>query len=252
MKLRENLLTIEDLYVKAQDNLILKGVSLEINLGEIHALMGPNGSGKSTFANVIMGNPGYSIESGKIFFHGEEITNLPPDERAKRGVFLAFQHPESIEGVKVHQFLRMAMQSRRNKDVSVLEARIELNDWMKKLKMDPDFQKRSLNDGFSGGEKKKHEILQLALLSPALALLDETDSGLDIDALKVVADGFNLVKKENTDLGALIITHYQRLFDLITPDIVHLIIDGHIVEKGGPELVNEIDKNGYDKWLTRV
>ncbi|NNN22309.1 MAG: Fe-S cluster assembly ATPase SufC [Acidimicrobiales bacterium] len=243
------LLEVEHLCVSAENTEILHDISLKVRPGEIHALLGPNGSGKSTLANVLMANPSYQVTSGKIIYKGEDITQLSSDVRAKAGIFLAFQHPEAIPGVPVHQFLRQAMSARRGMDISILEARIELLEWMEKLEMDPDFAKRPLNEGFSGGERKRHEVLQLALLNPELAILDETDSGLDIDALRIVAKGITLVKEADPKLGVLVITHYQRLLDYVKPDVVHVIAGGSIKETGGIDLVAEVDKLGYDRWL---
>ena len=227
---------------------ILKGLTLTVNPGEVHALMGPNGSGKSTLANTLMGSPEYLLHSGSIRYHGDDITGWGPDVRGKAGIFLAFQYPQEIPGVSVRQFLRQALSQRKGIDLSVLEIRLAIMEWMKRLDMDPSFADRYLNEGFSGGEKKRNEVLQLAILEPELAILDETDSGLDIDALKVVAKGVNEVRADRPDLGVLVITHYQRLLDHLTPDVVHILVDGRIVDSGGPELAHRLEKEGFDAW----
>jgi Fe-S cluster assembly ATP-binding protein len=210
--------------------------------------MGPNGSGKSTLANTLLGNPGYVVTAGKILYQGEDITSWPTDVRAKAGIFLAFQYPEEIPGVPVIQFLRQALSARKGIDLSVLELRLSIMEWMKKLDMDPAFGDRYLNEGFSGGEKKRNEILQMAILEPQLAILDETDSGLDIDALRSVARGVQQVREARPDLGVLLITHYQRILDELTPDVVHLLIDGRIAESGGPDLARRLEQEGYEAW----
>jgi len=227
---------------------ILKGLTLTVNPGEVHALMGPNGSGKSTLASTLMGSPEYAVHSGAVRYHGDDITDWGPDVRGKAGIFLAFQYPQEIPGVSVRQFLRQALSQRKGIDLSVLEIRLAIMDWMKRLDMDPSFADRYLNEGFSGGEKKRNEVLQLAILEPELAILDETDSGLDIDALKVVARGVNEVRADRPELGVLVITHYQRLLDYLTPDVVHILIDGRIVDSGGPELAKRLEKEGFDAW----
>jgi Fe-S cluster assembly ATP-binding protein len=242
------LFEVDDLHVSVDDTEILKGVDLVVNAGEIHALMGPNGSGKSTLANTLLGNPGYVVTAGKILYQGEDITSWPTDVRAKAGIFLAFQYPEEIPGVPVIQFLRQALSARKGIDLSVLELRLSIMEWMKKLDMDPAFGDRYLNEGFSGGEKKRNEILQMAILEPQLAILDETDSGLDIDALRSVARGVQQVREARPDLGVLLITHYQRILDELTPDVVHLLIDGRIAESGGPELARRLEQEGYEAW----
>lgn len=239
-------LIIKDLHANVGDKPILKGVNLTIGAGEKHALMGPNGSGKSTLSNVLMGHPNYTITSGEVIFRGENLLELAPDERARKGLFLAFQYPVSIPGVKVFQFLRNMLQSRRGTDVSVRDFRKLLKEKMSLLNMREEFVKRYLNEGFSGGEKKRHEILQMALLEPALALLDETDSGLDIDALKTVCESINAVAETNPDMGLLIITHYQRMLNYIQPDFVHILFEGRIVKSGGKELALELEANGYE------
>jgi Fe-S cluster assembly ATP-binding protein len=242
------LLEIDDLHVRVEDTEILAGVDLKVGSGEVHALMGPNGAGKSTLAATLMGHPGYRVTKGAIRFEGEDITEWATDVRAKAGLFLAFQYPESIEGISVIQFLRQAMSARKGDDVSALEVRFAMTEWMERLGMDPSFGERHLNQGFSGGEKKRNEILQMALLSPKLAVLDETDSGLDIDSLGVVGRGVHTVRGEHPDLGVLVVTHYQRILDSLVPDHVHLMIAGRIVESGGPELAKEIEASGYDRW----
>lgn len=242
------LFEIKDLYVSADGHEILKGLSLTINKGEVHAIMGPNGSGKSTLANTLLGNPDYVITGGSFLFHGEDVTEWSTDARAKAGMFLAFQYPQEIAGVSVIQFLRQALSARKATDVSTLELRFSMMEWMDKLGMDPSFSQRYLNEGFSGGEKKRNEILQMALLEPELAILDETDSGLDIDALRVVARGVNEVRKENPELGVVLITHYQRILNELAPDYVHILIDGKIVDSGGLELSQKLESEGYEGW----
>jgi Fe-S cluster assembly ATP-binding protein len=242
------LLEIRDLHVATEDAEILRGVDLTVNAGEIHALMGPNGAGKSTLAGALMGHPSYTVTSGAILLDGEDVTAWATDVRSKAGLFLAFQYPESIEGVSVTQFLRQAMAARSQNEVSVLEVRVLMTEWMERLGMDPSFASRHLNQGFSGGEKKRNEILQMALLKPRVAVLDETDSGLDIDALRVVGRGVHAVRSERPELGVLAITHYQRLLDELVPDFVHLLVDGRIVQSGGPDLAKQVELFGYEKW----
>jgi Fe-S cluster assembly ATP-binding protein len=242
------MLAVSGLRVSAGGHEILRGVDLTVGAGEVHALMGPNGAGKSTFAAALMGHPSYSVTGGTIRFDGQDVTHWATDARAKAGLFLAFQYPESIDGVSVLQFLRQAMSARRDVDLSVLEVRLAMNEWMERLGIDPSFGERHLNQGFSGGEKKRNEILQMALLEPRLAVLDETDSGLDIDALRVVGRGVHTVREERPDLAVVVVTHYQRLLEDLVPDRVHLLLDGTVVESGGPELAARIERDGYEGW----
>jgi Fe-S cluster assembly ATP-binding protein len=243
------LFAIEDLHVRVEGTEILKGVDLVVQAGEVHALMGPNGSGKSTLAQTLLGNPGYEVTAGSVRFQGEDITEWPTDVRAKAGIFLAFQYPEEIAGVPMVQFLKQALSARKGiDDLSMLETRLTIMEWMKRLDMDPSFGDRYVNEGFSGGEKKRNEILQMAILEPSLAILDETDSGLDIDALRVVAHGVTEVRRMRPELGVLLITHYQRILDYLTPDRVHVLLDGRIVQSGGPELARRLEEEGYDTW----
>ena len=239
-----NTLEIKDLHVSISDKEIIKGFTLTIKEGEIHALMGPNGSGKSTLSYAIMGHPRYAITKGEILFNGQNITEMKTSERAKLGLFLCFQYPMEVHGVQVANFLRMASNNLHDKKESVVDFRKQLKENMKMLKMDESFSSRYLNDGFSGGEKKRGEILQMNVLKPKFAILDEADSGLDIDALKVVAEGVNNAMK-STQLGVLIITHYQRILNFIKPDFVHIVVDGKIVKSGGKELVERLEEEGY-------
>ena len=240
------LLVVEDLRASAAGAEILKGVSLTVAAGEIHALMGPNGSGKSTLANVLMGHPGFQVTGGRILYKGADIVGWPPDRRGREGMFLAFQYPEEIPGVSVVNFLRSALSNRTGTEYTVLELRLKVADTMRELGMEPEFADRYLNEGFSGGERKRNEVLQMAVLEPELAVMDETDSGLDIDALKIVAEG--VTRLTSPGRGFLIITHYQRMLDYITPDVVHVFIDGHVVETGGPDLAKRIEDEGYDAF----
>jgi Fe-S cluster assembly ATP-binding protein len=240
------LLVVDDLHVEVEGHEILKGIDLTLPKGELHAVMGPNGSGKSTLANTIAGSPGYTVTKGSIFFQGDDITSWAVDVRAKAGVFLAFQYPEEIPGVPVSQFMRQAVSARSGTQTSVLEVRVALMEWMKRLKMDESFASRYLNEGFSGGEKKRNEILQMALLAPELAVLDETDSGLDVDALRIVSQGVRTVREHRPEMGLLLVTHYRRILDELTPDKVHVLLDGRIVETGGPELADRLDREGYE------
>jgi len=243
------LFEINDLHASAEDGTsILNGIDLTINKGEIHALMGPNGSGKSTLASVLLGSPEYSITKGSIRFRGEDITSWSTEMRGKSGIFLAFQYPHEVAGVSVINFLRQALSARKDMKMSVLELRLSIMEWLERLNMDPSFAERYLNEGFSGGEKKRNEILQMAILEPEMAILDETDSGLDIDALTIVANGVSKVRQENPDLGVLTITHYQRLLEHLDPDFVHVILDGQIVAKGGTEIAKELESSGYESF----
>jgi len=247
----EPLFVIENLHVAtaAEHPIeILKGVDLTVAAGEVHALMGPNGSGKSTLASALMGSPEYVVTEGHIRFKGDDITDWSADVRGKAGVFLAFQYPQEIAGVSVLNFLRQALSARKGIDLSMLELRLAIMEWMGRLDMDPSFADRYLNEGFSGGEKKRNEILQMAILEPEMAILDETDSGLDIDALRVVAKGVREVRAARPDLGILAITHYQRLLEELQPDRVHILVDGRIVDSGGPELAIRLEAEGYDAW----
>jgi len=249
-------LEIRDLRVNVEGQEILKGVSLTVDRGHVHALMGPNGSGKSTLAYSLMGHPKYEITGGDVLFKGESVLELETDERARAGIFLAFQYPVSIPGVSVANFLRTALNARipkgkngngvPSKSISIPQFRKKLKEKMALLEMDPVFAGRYLNEGFSGGEKKRAEILQMAVLEPEIAILDETDSGLDIDALRIVANGVNTLA--GPEMGVLVITHYQRLLDYIKPHFVHVMLDGRIVESGGPELALQLEEKGYD-WI---
>jgi len=242
-------LEIDDLHVAVDGHEILRGVSLEIESGALHALTGPNGSGKSTLANTLLADPAYQVTAGRILLSGEDITDLPTDERAQRGLFLGFQHPQEIPGVSVLNFLRQAIARRKGiENFSVLEVRLALIEWTKRLGMDSRFQERYLNEGFSGGEKKRNEVLQMAMMEPDVAILDETDSGLDIDALREVAAGISEVRAARPHLGILAITHYQRLLDYLVPDVVHVLIDGRIVATGGPQLAAEVETRGFESF----
>jgi len=231
---------------------ILKGINLTVRAGEVHAIMGPNGSGKSTFSKVLAGHPAYEVKGGEVLFEGQDLFALEADERARAGVFLGFQYPVEIPGVSNSAFLRLAyntVQSGRGKDeLDPLEFDDLVREKMKLLEMNPEFLGRSVNDGFSGGEKKRNEILQMAILEPEVAILDETDSGLDIDALRVVADGVNAVRADRADLGVVVITHYQRLLEYLAPDVVHVLVDGRIVADGGPDLARRLEREGFDAW----
>jgi Fe-S cluster assembly ATP-binding protein len=248
------MLEIQNLHVRAGEKEILKGVDLTVGAGEIHALMGPNGSGKSTLANAVMGHPNLDVTEGRIIFKGEDITEAPPDERAQAGLFMAFQYPVAVPGVSVNKYLRTVLNAHRE---AKGEDPISLRDFAKTVRaameltrVPEEFSKRYLNDGFSGGEKKRMEILQLALQRPDLAVLDETDSGLDIDALRVVANGVNAVAGEH--MGVLIITHYQRILHLVEPSHVHVLYQGRIVKEGGPELVGTLEERGYGRIVEEV
>jgi Fe-S cluster assembly ATP-binding protein len=240
------MLKIENLHVEVDGNEIVKGLDLEVGRGELHAIMGPNGSGKSTLANVLMGHPRYDVTEGWITFEGEDVLELEPDERAKMGMFLAFQYPSEVPGVSVANFLRTAVNSVRDEELSPMEMYKLLQEKMAIMRMDPKFAERYLNEGFSGGEKKRNEILQLLMLEPRLAILDETDSGLDIDALQVVARGVN--EMSDPDFSAVVITHYSRILRYINPDHVHIMLDGRIVTSGGKKFAEKLEEKGYD-WV---
>jgi Fe-S cluster assembly ATP-binding protein len=239
-------LEIQNLHVRTEEREILHGVDLVVKKGETHALMGPNGSGKSTLANSLMGNPNYEITEGRILLNGEDITEADPDDRARAGLFMAFQYPATIPGVSVQNFLRMAINAGREEPIKVKEFGALLKEKMELLKIGREVTDRYLNEGFSGGEKKRAEILQLAMLQPEFAVLDETDSGLDIDALRVVADGVNAMREP--ERGFLIITHYTRILQYVRPDFVHIMLDGRIVREGGRELADELEEKGYE-WV---
>ena len=249
----EPILELRDLHVSVtsdRDLQIVKGVDLTVRAGEVHALMGPNGSGKSTLANTIAGSPTYFVESGQVLFRGEDVTAFTADARGRLGMFLSFQYPTPIPGVTMVNLLRLAIKARRGEEPSARDFLAELRETLQTLKMDEDFARRYVNDGFSGGEKKRAEILQLGVLKPDLAILDETDSGLDIDALRTVAEGINAL--HHPEMGILLITHYQRILNYITPDRVHVIFDGRIVRSGGPELALQIEADGYDPILQEL
>ena len=243
-----SVLTIKDLHVEIDGKEILKGVNLEVKGGEIHAIMGPNGTGKSTLSSAIMGHPKYEVTSGSITMDGEDVLEMEVDERAKAGLFLAMQYPSEISGVTNADFMRSAINSKREEgnEISLMKFTKEMDKKMELLEMDPDMAQRYLNEGFSGGEKKRNEILQLMMLEPSIAILDEIDSGLDIDALKVVSKGINQMRSE--DFGCLMITHYQRLLNYITPDYVHVMMQGKIVKSGGAELAQRLEAEGYE-WI---
>jgi len=250
----EVILSVRDLHARIEERELLKGVNLEIKAGEIHAIMGRNGSGKSTFSKVLAGHPDYEVTSGEIIYKGENILELEPDERALQGVFLAFQYPIEVPGVSNLDFLRLAYNSLRKyrgeEEIDAFDFEDLVEEKLDVVKMDPSFLSRSLNEGFSGGEKKRNEILQMAMLEPKMCILDETDSGLDVDAMKLVAEGVNALRNEGR--GFLVITHYQRLLDHIKPDVVHIMADGKIVKTGGPELALEVENNGYADILAEV
>ncbi|NMB54295.1 MAG: Fe-S cluster assembly ATPase SufC [Leptolinea sp.] len=245
-------LIIKNLHVQIENQLILKGVNLTIPRGEVHAIMGPNGTGKSTLAYTLMGHPSYDVTEGEVLFKGKDILKLSAEERSHLGLFLAFQYPVSIPGVTVANFLRTAVNAHRkaadpeDKGIPILEFRKQMKEKMELLKVDAAFAGRYLNEGFSGGEKKRVEILQMAMLKPEIAILDETDSGLDIDALRIVSEGVNTLR--NSELGVLVITHYQRILNYIRPDVVHVMMDGRIVESGGPDLALDLEEHGYT-WV---
>jgi Fe-S cluster assembly ATP-binding protein len=250
---RTPLFQIEDLHVAVDGREILRGVDLTICPGEVHALMGRNGSGKSTLANAIMGHPKYVVTSGRVLLDGEDVLALKPDDRARKGLFLAFQNPIAIPGVGTGNFLRAAVKATHGGEaINAVQFRKELNERMRALQMDATFATRALNEGFSGGEKKRAEMLQLAMLKPRLAMLDEPDSGLDIDAVRVVSQAINRVHQDQPDTGVLLITHYQRILNYVRPDTVHVMVKGRIVETGGAELVQELESSGYAPILRRL
>jgi Fe-S cluster assembly ATP-binding protein len=240
------LLEIHNLHANIGEKEILKGLTLSVDKGEVHAIMGPNGSGKSTLANVLMGSPSYKVTGGDVLFRGQSLLDMRPDERARLGLFLAFQYPVAIPGVTLVNFMRQAVNARRGAEIPIREFRESLFKKMDLLKVDQDFARRYVNDGFSGGEKKRAEMLQMAMLEPSMAVLDETDSGLDIDALRTVAEGVNALM--NPEMGLLLITHYQRLLNYIKPQFVHVLVDGRIVKSGGPELAEQLESTGYDAY----
>lgn len=242
------LFEVRDLHVAADDAQILGGINLSVAAGEVHAIMGPNGSGKSTLANALLGSPEYEVTQGNVLLKGDDVTDWDPDVRAKQGMFLAFQYPQEVPGVTVNNFLQQAVSARRGEEQSVLETRRRIMGWMQRLEMDARFAERFLNEGFSGGEKKRAEILQMAMLEPEIAVLDETDSGLDVDALKIVAEGVKAVKEDRPDMGVLAITHYRRLLDLLEPDHVHVLVNGKIVASGGMELAQQLEDDGYEAF----
>jgi Fe-S cluster assembly ATP-binding protein len=245
----DTLLTITNLRAEVTEEgaEILKGVDLEVRAGEIHAIMGPNGSGKSTLSKVISGHPAYEVTDGDVLFKGESILDMEPDERAQAGIFLAFQYPVEIPGVSIANFMRTAINAKRGEEMDIFDFQDLLVEKMEMLEMDPVFAERSVNEGFSGGEKKRNEILQLAMLEPKLAVMDETDSGLDIDALKVVSAGINKIKaQQGNEMSVLLITHYQRMLNYVKPDFVHVMVDGRIVQSGGPELAHQLEEKGYE------
>ena len=242
------LLKIEDLHVSVEGKMILKGLNLTLDRGQVHAVMGPNGSGKSTLSHTLMGHPRYRVTQGRILYCGQPLDGMKADGRARAGVFLAFQYPTAIPGVSVVNFLREAMKARFGGEVPIKEFRGRIKSEMALLGIDESFAARAVNDGFSGGEKKRHEILQMALLKPALAILDETDSGLDIDALKIVAEG--ITRLRGPERGILLITHYQRILNYVQPDVVHVMIGGQIVRSGGKELAQELEATGYEGFKT--
>jgi Fe-S cluster assembly ATP-binding protein len=249
---RTPLLEIQDLRVAVEGKEILRGVNLKVYPGEIHALMGPNGSGKSTLANTLMGHPKYQVLGGRVLLRGEDILDLGPDERARKGMFLAFQYPVAIPGVGMGDFLRAATKSVRANGLSAVEFRKLLREKMELLRVDQTFVRRYVNEGFSGGEKKRAEVLQMAVLQPHAAIMDEPDSGLDIDAVRTVSDGINAIVHSNPEMGLLLITHYQRLLNYVHPHVVQVLINGRIVETGGPELVAVLEAEGYEPILQRL
>jgi len=247
------ILSVRNVHVSIGEQEILRGVDLTVNAGEVHAIMGPNGSGKSTLANSLAGRPEYVVTSGEVLYQGQDLLSLAPEDRARAGVFLAFQYPLELPGVRAWQFLKAAIDARRHyngeEDMTAREFDRLLRDKIAMVEIDPDLAKRNVNEGFSGGEKKRNEILQMAMLEPKLALLDETDSGLDIDALRIVSEGIN--KLSNSENAVVLVTHYQRILNYITPDYVHVLLDGRIVRSGGPELAHELEEKGYD-WVRQA
>ncbi|MDP2470034.1 MAG: Fe-S cluster assembly ATPase SufC [Candidatus Palauibacterales bacterium] len=248
----EHLLEIRNLHARVEGEVtdILRGVDLAIRHGEMHALMGPNGSGKSTLAKAIAGHPGYEVTSGEVLLDGENVLEMEPDERSRAGLFLAFQYPAEIPGVSISNFLRTAMSARlaEGEEMDIFAFQKRLMEKLEMLKVDPSFAARYVNDGFSGGEKKRNEILQLAMLEPRMAVMDETDSGLDIDALRIVSEGVNTIRETHDSMGVLLITHYKRILNYLRPDYVHVMLKGQIAHSGGPELADRLEEMGYD-WL---
>ena len=244
------MLEVHDLHVKVADSDILNGIDFSVNAGEVHAIMGPNGSGKSTLANVLAGRPEYEVTQGQVVYQGHDLLAMEPEDRAREGVFLAFQYPVELPGVRAWQFLKAAVDALREhngeEELSAREFDRMLRDKIRMVEIDPDLARRTVNEGFSGGEKKRNEILQMAMLEPKLAVLDETDSGLDIDALRIVADGVNKLRSDSNAI--VLVTHYQRMLNYITPDFVHVLMDGRIVRSGGPDLAHELEEKGYD-WI---
>jgi Fe-S cluster assembly ATP-binding protein len=240
----DTVLKIQDLHVSVEGKEILKGLDLDVPRGQVHALMGPNGSGKSTLANVLLGHPSYEVTAGRILYKGVNVTEMSADERSRLGMFLAFQYPVEVPGVSLLNFLRTSLNAHRENDIPIREFRALVDEKLKILGMDPAFTRRNLNEGFSGGEKKRNEVLQMALLRPELAILDETDSGLDIDAVRVVSGAVNAMR--GPEVSFLVITHYMRILNYLDPDVVHIMLDGRIVKSGGPELAHELEEKGYN------